>query len=259
MKQVYSYLFLLVILFMLGGCVQKVETATSVVNIQTPIPTPKLEFIPIVIGETPATDANAIVGAWQAENFVISSRGNISGKLKIILNRLFDFPHYQDVLVIQVLAYYTASEFGDMLLKSTGEFIPIKALRSTPTSATFNVEGDFNIPPLTLEAYGEMPLHHFQVTMVWYRLTQVSNNGYSGYQGKIGAPQDFSDKPWWGSALFDQTVSLNGAVDTNVISGPEYFKWFSENVVLPTNTPVVYPAPPITPSQISTQPYPTIP
>ncbi len=258
MKLIPLFPALLILLFALSGCTQKAGTALTSVDVRTPVPTPKLELIPIVIGETPATAASANVGTWEAKDFTISSQGNISGNLEIILNRPVAYSYYQDVLVIQVWAYYVWPQYGDTLLKPAGEFIPIRASKSTDTSSTFIIKGQFDIPPLMLEIDGGMPLQHFEVPMVWYRLTQ----GYASYQAKIGSPENYKDWPWSGSPIFNQTLFLNGKIDTQVRGGLDYSKWFAENIFMPTNipnTPIAYPEPGFAPSLVPVNPYPINP
>jgi hypothetical protein len=210
-----------------------------------------IKRIPVAIGETPATAANAIVGTWQAKNFTISSKGSVSGQIEINLSRSITFPQYQDVLIIQATAYYVWPQYGDWMSKPAGEFIPVKASRSTDTSITFDIKGNFDVPALKIDTDGGMPLDYLQVTMVWYRLAQVSENGYGGFPAKIGTPDNFGDRPWHGMPIVDQTVSLNGTVDTNVPGGLDYHKWFAENIHFPANPPVTYSSPLETPLPFS--------
>ena len=252
MKLKPVYLFLFMFAFMLAGCAQRVGIPRG--DLPTLVPTPKLELIPIEIGDIPANSSHAIVGTWQVTDFTISSKGTISGKLEMALDHPVEFPYQQDVLIVQVWAYYVWPRYGDYTIEPAGEFIPVKASPSTKTSATFDINGNFDIPTLMLDIDGGMPLDHFQVTMVWYRQAKIY-----GYAAKIGYPENFSDQPDQGEPVFDQNLSLNGIIDTDIRRDLNYSEWFKENLTFPTDTPVVYPEPRSTPSPVPASPYPMTP
>lgn len=49
----------------------------------TPSPYPlTIQDAPIVVGEQPANDANAIVGTWSTNNLLLTATGDISGRIR---------------------------------------------------------------------------------------------------------------------------------------------------------------------------------
>lgn len=223
------------------------------------VDTDKFKPIPVVVGDTPATSANALVGTWETSDFTIRSTGSISGQLKINLSRPVRITNYQDVLIIQVWANYIWPQTGDIRSTQAGEFIPIKSIQATDTSATFDIQGKFDLPPLKLDTDGGMPLHHFQIDLVWTRIFSISDKGGSYFQAKLGTPENIGDLPWKGVPIFDQTVALHGKIDTNVRGGLNYTQWFRENFHFPTSTPGTYPEPLGSPTMKPVQPYPPAP
>jgi len=147
-------------------------------------------------------------------------------------------------------AYYIWPQTGDWESQPVGEFIPIRASRSTNTSSTFLIDREFDFPTLWLEYDDGMPLDYIEVDMNWYRLYYVSETGWQGYEAKIGFPGNLGDQSWRGSPIINRTVTLNGEIDTDVVSGRhDYSDWFRANIHFPTSTPVPYPV-------ISTTPIP---
>jgi hypothetical protein len=220
---------------------------------------PEIDTIRVVIGETPANDANAILGTWRLENFMISSNGSLAGKCTVRLTHPgSDIPNYQDFLLLQIWAFHIWPQHGDMTIRPAGKLIPVKASFSDATSAAFDIDGKFEIPPLMIDTDGGMPLDHIQVTMVWYRISRASQDGLVYYRAKIGTPENLGDQPWRGIPLFDQTVSLSGTIDSHARDRAEYSEWFMTN--LPTSTPnsesLPYPAPQATFPPIPSQSYP---
>ena len=202
-----------------------------------------LESIPVIVGETPANDANALVGAWHAEDFRITSKGIIAGRLELELDQPINFPINVDVLCVQVQSHYIWPQYGDTMSKPAGEFIPVFASQSTDTSAIFDLQGSFDVPPLEIDIDGGMPLHTLQITLVWYRVNRVDENGMSYYAAKVGNPINL-EQSQRGNMLVDQgPVSLNGTLDTNVRGGLEYPQWLMESLSLPIGTPTVYSSP----------------
>jgi hypothetical protein len=254
------YLFIFALL--LNGCRQNAYTETPIFSSATPPPTPKIELIPVVIGETPSNAYNASLGTWHLENFTMSSQGHISGQLALTIDIPYEIPKefqdyhdFKDVLFIQVWAYYVWPQFGDMLSKPVGEFIPVRAYQSTDTLAAFNIDGGFTFPTLMLDADGGMPLHHFEVTMIAYRQSKV---GWKGFLVKLNYPE-IGGTPWRGSPMLNQTVSLDGTFDTQVRGDLNYNDWIQANMPLPTSTPASYPMPVETPTLLPspTNPYPS--
>lgn len=250
---VAPFVILLILVLVLGGCMPAASNATNPYSEPTPVLTPVLESVGVVIGETPANDANAIVGTWRLEDFMITSQGEISGELILDLNRLqaFGFP-FQDVLIVQILANYVSPGYGDISSQRL-KVIPVNASSFSDTSVTFQIDGSFDIPPVML---GGMPLVGFQILMVWYRV-----NNFMYYGAKIGTPDDPEHQPWRGIPILNQVVSQSGTIDTNVRSEPELIKWFELYTNLPTNTPKSYPVPSVTPvpSPIPSYPDPSAP
>lgn len=249
---------LLILALVLGGCMPAASNAINTYSEPTPVLTPVLESVRVVIGETPANDANAIVGTWRLEDFTISSEGEISGDLSLDFDRLqaSDFTS-QDVLIIQILANYVSPGYGDISSQRL-KIIPVDASSSSDTSVIFQIDGSFDIPSVMLQG---MPLESFQVVMVWYRVRRSLDNSFWYYGAKIGTPEDPEHQSWRGVPILNKVVSQSGTIDTNVRSEPELIKWFEMYTYLPTNTPKSYPVPSVTPvpSPIPSYPNPSAP
>ena len=185
-----------------------------------------LKDIPVVLGEQPANDTPAIVGSWKLEDFQITSEGSVTG----VMDFQTDHPRltredFIDVLFIQVTSYYVWPDFGDWILKPAGNFIPIYATSSTENSATFIIDGIFEVPPLKIDIDGGMPLDYFNITFVWHRV--------GGFLTKAGWPTNNFDTPGQGTLMIDQqNPSFNGIIDTNVHVDLKYQDWIRENVHL---------------------------
>jgi hypothetical protein len=203
-----------------------------------------MKGVPVVIGETPASAANALVGSWHVEDFRITSKGIISGRFELELDRPINLPISADVLCVQVTSQYIWPEYGDTMSKPAGEFIPVFASQSTDTSAIFDLQGSFDVPPSEIDIDGGMPLHKLQITLVWYRVNRVNEGGgMTGYAVKVGYPVNL-EQSHRGNMLMDQDpISLNGTLDSNVRGGLEYPQWLVENLSLPIGTPTMYPSP----------------
>jgi hypothetical protein len=254
MKRKHLYSFLFMIAFVHAGCAQSVGGTPP--SMQTLVPTPILERIPIEIGETPPDNEKTILGTWQARDFTISSRGNISGKLELAFNRSIDSLDARDFLMIQVWANYIWPLYGDYATMPVGEFIPVEASRTTSTSATFEINEDFAIPALMLESDGGMPLYYLQITMVWFRWSQTNS-----MRAGISNPEPLNDQPFHGAPIFDRSLSLEGKLGWNFRDDIDikYWEWLQEKFPFPTNTPAVYPEPISSPTPVPLKPYPMTP
>ena len=215
---------------------------------------PSLKNIPVVVGETPAHDANALVGVWRVKDFRVTSKGVISGCFELELDHSINCPLCKDILFVQVWSYYIWPQYGDMMSKPAGEFMPVFASQSTDTSVAFDLQGTFEVPPIEIDVDEGMPLNHLQVTLVWYRVNTVRENGVSYFAAKVGKPGDLPEQSRRGNTIVDQNpVSLNGTLDTNVRGGLEYPQWLMKNISLPTDTPATHLSPlePPTPTFLS--------
>jgi hypothetical protein len=204
---------------------------------------PKLKQVPSVIGDKPPDYDWGILGTWQARDFKISSKGKISGKLRIDLDQPLDLMEDPDYLFIQLWAHYVWVPYGDTTTRSVGEFIPVEASQSSLTSSTFELNEDFELPPLMLGMGGGMPLEHLEIRMVWYRKTIKWFTG-----AEICHLEDFGTQPWGDAPIFDRTLSLGGKLNRNFRQDNGYVEWLRENIPYPTDTPVVYPQPLTTPT-----------
>ena len=194
----------------------------------------EFERIPVILGEQPANDANAHVGTWNAEDFEITSKGEISGRFELKVSRPIDYPVYQDVLFVQIRSYYIWPIEGDWMIKSAGEFIPVFASHSADKSAIFELQGKFEVPAVEIDVDGGMPLDYLEVTMVWYRVIEVSETGMSSFGAKLG----YFEQNWKGTQLINrESNKLSGTLDTNVRGGLEYPQWLMKNMVLPNAVP----------------------
>lgn len=197
------------------------------------------EFVPpsvsvlVVLGEQPANDANAIVGTWVTEGFEVTSEGTISGRIELKLDRSIRCSVCQDVLFVQVWAYYIWPQHGDHAVVPVGEFFPVFASHSRTRSATFELLQTFEYPSLEIDVDGGMPLDYLEVTMVWYRLWEVSRDTMSGFHAKLG----YSEANWKENFFVNQRSSqLKGTLDTNVRGGLEYPHWLMGNLTIPNVT-----------------------
>jgi hypothetical protein len=184
-----------------------------------------IQDVPIVVGEQPASDANAIVGTWSTSDLLLTATGDISGRITLTMKRPVAFPTYQDLLMVQVWATYVWPQFGDTTTQPAGDVIPVAATASSDTFVIFDLDGTFEVPGLELNIDGGMPLITLNVTMVWFRVTDRDESGYGWYGAKAGtAPQVGSVVPQLGT-----TLSLTGTIDGNIRSDLTYSEWFLSN------------------------------
>lgn len=210
---------------------------------------PRYKQIPVVIGETFSDNTSfpvgpAIAGTWRLENFRISSKGSLKGKLSISLDQPVKLlPNHQDVLTIQLVANYIWIPMGDIRHVTVGEILPIKASLSDDTSVTFSIDREIEIPQQILDMD---PLDQVEISMAWFRVNVITENTWGGYRATLGTAEIRGDQDWRGTPLFDRTVSLNGAV--KMYGGLWQVDTAMSHANLPTSVPTITPIP--------TQPYP---
>jgi hypothetical protein len=195
----------------------------------TPSPYPlTIQDVPIWVGEQPASAANAIVGTWSTSDLRLTTMGDISGRITLTMSRPASYATYQDVLMVQVWATYVWPQHGDTITQPAGDFIPVVATTSSDTSVVFDLDGAFEVPALALDIDGGMPLIALPVTMIWFRVTDRSEDSYGWYGAKVGAaPQDGQARS--AVSRLDTKLSLTGTIDTNVRGDLTYSEWFLSN------------------------------
>jgi len=192
-----------------------------------------LREVPVVFGDTPAQNANALVGVWHTEDLRITSSGRISGRLELETDGPTWWPVYKEVLFLQVWAVYIWPQYGDRTSRPAGEFIPVFASHSTETSATFDVNARFEVPEPQIDMDGGMLLYTLEITGVWYRVWSSTSH----FVAKLGYPVD-PEGGWRGELLIDRSPTpLQGTLDINVRGQLPYAEWLRTNVAAPTDVP----------------------
>lgn len=231
---------LTILLLPLGGF-----GCTSTTTPTTPVYPQTVEEVPIVVGEQPASAANAIIGTWSTSDLLLTATGDISGRITLKMKRPVAFPTYQDLLMVQVWATYVWPQSGDTRTQPAGDFIPVVATASSDTSVIFDLEGAFDVPALALTIDGGMPLNALTVTMVWFRVTNRDESSYGAYSAKIGTATQ-NARVSGAASLLGTTLSLTGTVDTDVRGDLTYTEWFVDNPqfeAVPSLSPLPTPAP----------------
>ena len=189
-----------------------------------------LDQVPITVGDTPSSNTGAIVGAYNLEDFQVSSDGRISGTLHLLLTKPMVPEHYRDVVFVEAYATYSSSELRSFEAIALGDPIPILPYTATSDQVDVNVQGEVALPVSTRN---DLPLAAMTFKVTWYRVANVTETGLGGYWARLDVGQSTASSSIVGPFRVGETVDLVGGIDDQVRISAAHQRWLYENITVP--------------------------
>ena len=174
------------------------------------------------------------IGAYTLDHFQLTTDGEMTGDLHLSLTKPMAPEIYQDVIILEGVAFYPIPDLRSHEIEGLGDPIGWLATASTNHDVDFVVHGSLAMPPLIRDSGGHrLSLTSIHLSITWYRLERISENGIGGFWGRLNVGQNATSSSVLGPIHVGDTVDLVGTLDDRMTVSTAHQQWLFENVRLP--------------------------